>query len=443
MTGNRKLAQNEQSMEILNRCAGSSNIVTISRVKGGLKEEIVRQALDLIQTRHPRLNSCIVGTLDSLRFDLGAIKIPLRVVSKQSSEQWQEVVLEELNQPIGSDKCLLRTVLITFPDEKLNYLLTTLHHAISDGLSAVQLHSEILTFCQKIVDGEREEKISSLHPLPDIQELMPKSMQGKIAAIKGILLLLRFKLILSLHRPETLKFEKYVPTKSRRCNMVQKKLNKKITAQLIELCRKERTTVQGALCAAMMLAVAREIRSKNQANLRLSCSSSVDLRKRFKPEVNRENLGILASAITTLHNIDTNTYFWDLARDVRQQIKVRLVSEDIFNIVLMSKKIYESLLSRPNEAPVTVCVTNIGRIDIPSDYGLFQLEEISFVPAQAVFGGVFGAAITTFQGTMILNFIFSEPSISKEKIETLVKDAISCIVDTCNTENILDLTRVS
>lgn len=334
MTGNRKLAPNEQSMEILNRCAGSFNIVTISRVKGGLKEEIVRQALDLIQTRHPRLNSRIVGALDSLCFDCGAIKIPLRVVSKQSSEQWQEVVLEELNQPIESDKCLIRGVLITFPDEKLNYLLTILHHAISDGLSTVQLHSEILTYCQKIVDGEIEENISSLHPLTDIQELMPPSMQGKLAAIKGILFMLRFKLKLSLHRPETLRFEKCVPSELRRCNMVQRKLNQEITTQLVELCRKERTTVQGALCAAMMLAVAREIESENRANLRLSCRSYVDLRKRLKPEVNRENLGILASAITTLHNLDTNTSFWDLARDVRQQLKVSLVSEDIFSVVL-------------------------------------------------------------------------------------------------------------
>ncbi|MBD2388289.1 hypothetical protein [Cylindrospermum sp. FACHB-282] len=107
-------------------------------------------------------------------------------------------------------------------------------------------------------------------------------------------------------------------------------------------------------------------------------------------------------------------------------------SEDIFSIVLMFRKICESLLSRPNEAPVTVAVTNIGRIDIPSDYGLFKLEEISFVPAQAAFGGVFSAAVTTFQDTMILNFMFSEPSISKERIEILINNTISCIVDACN-----------
>ena len=443
MTGNRKLAPTEQSMEIINRCAGSFNIVTISRIQGGLKEEIVRQALDLIQTRHSRLNSCIVGSLNSLRFVFGAIKIPLRVVFKESIEQWQEVVLEELNQPICSDKCLIRTVLITFPNNQLNYLLITLHHAISDGISSVQLHSEILAYCQKIVERKIENNICSLHPLPDIQELMPKSMQGKIALIKSILFLLRFQLKLSLHRSKYLKFEKYVPIELRRCNMIQRKFNKEITTKLVARCRKENTTVHGALCAAMMLAVARKIRSKNDEVLPIICNSPVDLRKHFQPEVAKENLGMLFSAITTLHKLDININLWNLARDVREQIKINLENENIFHIVLMSKKIYKTFLSHPNKAPVTMNVSNIGRIDIPSNYGLFQLEEISFVFTQAAFGGVFGAAITTFQDMMILNFMFSEPSISKETIESLVNDTIFCIVDACNKENMLDFREAS
>ncbi len=54
---NRELVAIEQGLEILNRCASTFNVVTISRVKGPLSEEILRQALDLIQYRHPRLNS--------------------------------------------------------------------------------------------------------------------------------------------------------------------------------------------------------------------------------------------------------------------------------------------------------------------------------------------------------------------------------------------------
>ncbi len=66
MINNRKLDSNEQSMEILNRCAGSFNVLTISRIKGELSEEILSIALNLVQKRHPRLKSRITGTLDNL-----------------------------------------------------------------------------------------------------------------------------------------------------------------------------------------------------------------------------------------------------------------------------------------------------------------------------------------------------------------------------------------
>lgn len=55
------------------------------------------------------------------------------------------------------------------------------------------------------------------------------------------------------------------------------------------------------------------------------------------------------------------------------------------------------------------------------------LEEISFVPALAAFGGVFAAAVSTFQGKMLLNFMFSEPSISQETIEELANNVISIV----------------
>ncbi|NJL09682.1 MAG: hypothetical protein HC908_04180 [Calothrix sp. SM1_7_51] len=56
----------------------------------------------------------------------------------------------------------------------------------------------------------------------------------------------------------------------------------------------------------------------------------VDLRRRLEPQVNRENLGALAFGFTSLHNVDINTHFLDLARDVKHQLEVGLKSEDIF-----------------------------------------------------------------------------------------------------------------
>jgi len=76
-----------------------------------------------------------------------------------------------------------------------------------------------------------------------------------------------------------------------------------------------------------------------------------------------------------------------------------------------------------------VTISNIGRVNIPRLYGQFELSQISFIPTQAAFGGVFSLAVTTFEGKMFLNFPFSEPALSQETMETLVDSFMSCLVD--------------
>jgi NRPS condensation-like uncharacterized protein len=445
MTNNRKLVPLEQAMEILNRRAGSYNVVTASCIKGPLREELVRQALDLVQRRHPRLNSRIVGALDNLRFETeGTQKIPLRVVNKFYNEQWQDVVVEEMNEKIESSKVLIRAVLVHIHSESnTSYLLTTIHHAITDALSGIRLHSELLTSCNSLASGEQITHVSSLPVLPSIEELLPESMKGFRGAMKSALFLLRLTLQHLWNQPKTLDVEKDVPLEFRRCGMVHRQLDKNLTQHFVELCRHEKTTIQGALSAAMMLVAAKEIVTKNKTNVCVSCETYIDLRRRIKPVISDENLSLMASSVTSFHTIRTKTSmtsfhtlqsrtsFWALARDVKQKLEAELKRGTIFSVVLMSRKIIESALSQPNKVPLTVALTNVGQVNIPKNYGLFQLEEISYYPAQAAFGGVFTAAVATFEGKMTLNFMFSEPSISRETMETLVNSVVSSIIDVC------------
>ncbi|MBA3923982.1 MAG: hypothetical protein H0X31_20715 [Nostocaceae cyanobacterium] len=264
---------------------------------------------------------------------------------------------------------------------------------------------------------------------------MPKSIQGFKGAIHGFVSLLQAKFKQIWHRPQTLGFEKYVPTESRHSGMVHKWLNEDLTQQLVKVCKQEKTTVQGALCAALMFAAAKRISDDNRSNVRLSCCSYISLRKRLQPKVTEENMGLLASSVTSFHTLGVNTAFWNLAREVKQQLEVGLERNDIFSIMLMSRKIVESILAHPNQVTVSVAITNIGQVNIPQVYGLFKLEEISFVTALAAFGCVFSAAVSTFRGKMLLNFMFSEPSISHETMEKLANNAISHIVNACCQEN--------
>ena len=430
MIDNRKLCASEQAMEILNRLTNSSNVVVIGRILGLLSEEIVRQALDLIQDHHARLNSRIVGDLDNLRFETDAKKIPLRVVDKQHETQWQETVLEELNTQVKSSEVLLRAVLVQereLGDNSASYLIITIHHAIADALSSIQLYSELLSYCSKVASGEPLVPMSRLPALPAMDELFPPSTKGFRGKINILLSLLRSQFKLLWHRPKNLGIEKSVPLDLRRCGNVYRHLDADFTQQLVNRCRQEKTTVQGALCAAMMFTAARKITPEQKTSM--SCRSYVDLRKYLKPVVGNEQMGTLISGVNSFHTLGTNTSFWELARDVTQQLEVGLKRDDIFIEMLLLRKAIEVMISRLSQVPLTVGLSNVGRVNIPRVYGQFELSEISFVASQATLEGCVLASVATFEGKMFLHFPFSVPAISQETMETFVDSILSCLVD--------------
>ncbi|HEY9845252.1 MAG TPA: hypothetical protein V6D03_03555, partial [Candidatus Caenarcaniphilales bacterium] len=310
---------------------------------------------------------------------------------------------------------------------------TTVHHAISDGLSCVRLHAEILTYCQHIA-SEPIPQVACLSALPPLESLLPESMKGIRGVMNNVFFLLRLGFQTLRSQPKTLGFEKYVPIESRRSGMVHRKLDKSLTQQLVAYCKQQKTTVQGALGAAMLFAVARQITAGEKIPVCVSCRSIVDLRKRLEPVVSDEHLGVLASSVISFHRLRTSTLFWDLAREVKQQLEAGLDRDHLFSVVLMFKQMILFLLAHPHQVPVTVAITNVGRVDIASVYGQFELEEISLVTSLAAFGGVFAAGVSTFKEKMLLNFMFSEPSISQEKVEMLANEVVSCLVDACSQE---------
>ena len=438
MNNNRALSVTEQAMELLNRQNGSLNIVTISRIKGEIRKEILRQALDAIQSIHPLLNCRIVGTLEHLEFtNQGTGKIPLCVVSQGINDNWQDVVTEELNKTIDSSQVLLRCVLIYKQSEiNTSYLITTVHHAISDGLSCISLQSEILKCYQIIASGDSID-IDCESAIPPLEELLPKWMEGKKGIDKGKWFLLKMKLKMLLHKPETLESEETVPIESRSCGMSHRFLEKELTQKLIELCRQEKTTVQGALCAAMLLTVANKISREKPRSIKVSCRSYVDMRRRLEPPIKQKTMGFFASFLTSFHQIKPQMSFWDLSRELTNNIELGLKRKDFFKPLMMFRKILEYYIDNPDELLLTISVTNIGRVNIPEVYGDLEIEEISFLLSNAIFGKMFAVATATFQEKMLLNFIASKPSLSQETIEMLATGVINCLIEVCEEKVIM------
>jgi NRPS condensation-like uncharacterized protein len=420
MKNNLNLLPIEQYCEILNRQVGTYNIIICSRLKGHFTREIIRQSLDIIQSRHPRLNWRIVEEQDCLQFKTeGAQKIPLQVMDKLHDKYWHEIVTAQINTEIESDKCLMRAVLISALDEKdSNYLITTVHHAIADGLSFVQLQSEILSYCQKIAAGETITPVMPLPILPSLKELLADSTATS-------------RLDESYPEKDTLGFEKWVPIKSRKTAYIYKYLDEQLTQQLKKVARKEKTTVYGAFCAAMLLATARIIRANKKIEVvRASCATMFDLRPYLKFTVSNEHLNLLAWDATSWHTLETNTLFWDLSREVREHLRSLLKSRAFISEII-SEKFGDYIDCLSEEVQTTVDLSNLGKLNIPTVYGTFELEEIHIVCGTAAFGGMATLISSEFRGKTLLSFLFSEPSVSQTTMEILANNVVSNLSEAC------------
>ncbi len=416
----RTLIPAEQILELLNQRFSSYNVVTISTIQGDLEPQILETALELALQRYAPLRSVIINDGDNFHFAPRTNpQIALRCDSVASPDAWQSVAHTELNTPIDSAQYLVRAIWLHQSGTDTGHLITTLHHAISDGLSTIQLHHTILRDCQALLQGDSP-TITQSWPAPvSATALFPPSHQGLRGKLTSLLWAMKLKRKLHRHQPQVLPFEQTVPMRERRCGFITRSLTTGQVEQLRSRCRQEQTSVQAALCASMLLSLAPLLQAKEQDNIPVVCRSFVDLRRHLNPPISREQLCFLASSLSTFHSLTAETTLWDLARETKQQLNQGLLQKDMFSAIPMARKIIEAMLERPNESQIAAGLTNVGDVQLASDYGALQLKAISFVPSQSTFGGIFAAAVTTFQGRMRLNFMFSEPSLSPATVASL------------------------
>lgn len=424
MTNDRPLVDLEKALELLQRETNSLHVVVVGKIKGFLEPEVLRRSLLFVQLRHPLLNSHIVGPLDHLMFKTeGTEKIPLEVILNSEPEYWQTIFVNELNTKLENKKVLLRATLIK-PTEKstTNYLITRIHHGVIDGISAVHLYSEILSFCQKIVSENQIPEFEKLGPPPCLEKIIADyTVENNTES-----------LISELELPiDTLPFEKYVPFKQRTCGLIQKQLNASLTQQLIQRCKSEKVTVQGAICSAMMLALAKYLEPEDK-EFYFSCYDAVDMRRRLNYPIGNEQMTFLVSSLVCFHTVNQKMSFWDLAKQATEEIQAKLKTPEIYHRILAFGEGVNIILENPEKTISSVLVSNIGKVKISSNYGQFEIEEISFGASSKMFGSTFTVFVSTFQDQATFNFVYTQPLVSQTVIEKLIKDSMEYLVTSCN-----------
>ena len=96
---NRPLGTNEKVFWALDQ-KSSTHFAIAAELKGNATDQAWRDAIDLVQTRHPNLSVRITGSSyhTAALEHVNGCKIPLRVVYTKPGEDWSSIVTDELNE---------------------------------------------------------------------------------------------------------------------------------------------------------------------------------------------------------------------------------------------------------------------------------------------------------------------------------------------------------
>jgi NRPS condensation-like uncharacterized protein len=392
----------------------SMHFITSANIIGKLNLQELQQALVKIQQRHPLLNVQIA--LDKYEipwFITNQAEIPLRLINRNSPQQWQEEVERELANPFDWNKApLIRVVLLQGDDA--SDLIITCDHSIADGRSVVFLLRDILQAIEL-----PDEPLTTLSLQQSYEQLMrgenlePSSFEPSLSTTRT--------------RPGL--------PKNSRPRIHTWSLSKAETIELMNKCKEAGTSVHAAICAAFLLAIAEQ--GSPKISLRepavLKCLSPIDVRK-FLPTID-EDFGFYFTTIVTTSNVTADLSLWDLARQVKDQLHQRMTPTQIFTHIPDTEGFISTLPSHENTVNMMetvndydVLVSNLGHLTIPNQYGELQLAAVYGPALMSHIDQDLVVGVTTLDNQMFLNLVYSESNISTSQIEQLKQKAMELLL---------------
>lgn len=443
---NRELSFTENMFEMFHEL-GATLVVYAARIEGEISPNIVKQALDLIQQRHPMLQVHIVRSGDNLYFQSqGTQAIPLRLIAKQYENQWIEIVEDELHEkfPPGQNPLCQVTLLQSSKPNNISEIIIKFHHAISDGISSMHLLDDLLTYYNQLKSGECMAAIFTMQPLPPVESLLSYSFNNQEKIEKS-----PEQFSQKTQKPKLMIECEALPSACR-TRFITRNLSQEITLALKNRCKQEKTTVHGALCAAMMFASVKIF--STETPVYISCNSSVNLRKYCQPEVKNDYMSCLISFVENFYSLETEITFWDLARESKANISHFLDNKEFLmsfkskyfhenngddNSFSFDKQSFINRLKQESQREYTsLFISNIGQFTFPEHYGGLKLKELYFSTGQHIFGSYLGLATVTFHEQMFFSFGYVEPLLSAKTVELFASTVTSLIYQACLSQSL-------
>ena len=339
------------------------HLTVTAEVKGITDVQNWRDALDAVQRRHPILSTSINRNQNGqpALYQADVAPIPLRVVDGSVQGRWELELDREMALPFTPDQApLIRSVLIHKPHSAV--LIIVAHHAIADGMALVFLIRDLL----QVLSGRQLEALSFSSTAEELLSKLPKG--EKIAPAEE-----------SQAGAPQAESAPYREGNSSAPRATARKLDEDLTATLRERARREGTTVQGALCAALVLAGRKTSSTLRKRSVRVM--SPVNARAHLGAG---EACGLYlgGGGMISFQPGDSRD-FWELARFAKKEI----APSQTFQSLSTSLHRLEAIMTKDIDVETVaqiaagafardLMVSNLGQMPYESEFGKLKLEAV-------------------------------------------------------------------
>jgi len=348
-----------------------------------------RDALDLVQLRHPLLSVCIEtdgNCRPHFRRETAA-PIPLRVVRENNVvRRWESEIELELSIPFNARQApLLRAVLLHEADQAVFILVA--HHSIADGVSIAFVIRDVLQALSR-------NPIGLLPLLPAHEEILGVTRSDVVQA----------KPSKESNSPLPGRPATYLRKEDLRPRIKALRLTPQLTGKLRERARLEGTTVHGALSSAAALAYWQNNPELKEESVHI-CSPT-DTRKLLGLG---EDCAVLINSRVVAIEPRASTAFWDIARQATAGLAVAQTLKGIIASRRALHRIVKNGIDVPTAAAVfahafahEIRLSNLGNLPYGTEFGELKLQALWGPSVSARFEGALNIGVATTNGALCL-----------------------------------------
>lgn len=388
------------------------NVLMVAKIKGEFTETELRSAIEKIGRRHPLLRVHIEFDDDHRVWSKSqnTPDIPLKIYPRTSDNAWMKACFEENKISFQLDiGPLLRVIWVR--DTTVSELILLGQHAICDGTSLVYLMRDLLTYL-----GDPKTHVEVLDRLPTID----KAFDLENIKLNFILRRIIAKITKLWNDNEIIfTLEDFKPLEvvfdEGGYNIITRELQPKETKELIQKSREHNVTVNSVLYSALLSAQL-EIEGREKKYLQ-NILLPINLRPYAEPPIG-EVVGFYAGGEAFSHNVTLKKDFWRRTRDLHNTLQKHTSMDAMLgnakrlfslppswiearsmlflgNKLPQPNKKYDQLLelvgtisflrritsiSSSEEFQIGLALTNLGKMEIPKQFGNLEVESIFFIP---------------------------------------------------------------